>query len=635
MNKIASHIKTSTTDLGGMVEKRLKASTLSVVQGEANSEKRLQPQDAEALYDSHYIVDDLQAGTVARKAAVQLGLLLDDGVDLLYRANPVRHLRAPRRRSGDRQGAEKNVRPDTHYDVRYRQKIDIQAEDGTLLCANLFAPQTDTPGQTFPAIILINSWLMDKHQYVLQARRFARNGYIVLSYSARGWGKSGGMVDVGGPNDVSDLSTVIDWLIGNAPIDPDNIGAAGISYGSGLSLLGAAHDERIKTVVCMSGWSDLLEAFWSQQTPREVCAKVLVTSSDVAAKTDDQLSFLLNSLLKNQHMDQVKAWAKERSPRTYLKKYNKRKPPIYLIQNFQDELFQPNAILDFYAKLEGPKRIDLNMGTHASAEISGILGLQNHLWKQAHDWFDHWLRSVPNGIMEQAPVSCQYERHSGLQLRLGKHEGYRQTLEDWPSKSLQARTFHLVPPADSTSQGQLSAHPHKIQAAQTISSAPGASKSTAGMPFISSTRNAHLNMPLKLDLAQINRELAVVYQSDVFSQTALVLGAPRLQLLIETSRPQVQLIAYLYEANQEGRCRLITHGPMTRHTVAPNEPFAVDFELVSTCYEIQEGSHLALVIDTSDLQYKSPTRDEFDVNFHYAGSVTPALEVPFAEAELF
>ena len=141
-------------------------------------------------------------------------------------------------------------------------------------------------------------------------------------------------------------------------------------------------------------------------------------------------------------------------------------------------------------------------------------------------------------------------------------------------------------------------------------------------------------MPLKLDLAKVNSELAVVYQSDTFLQDSLILGAPSLKLKIETSRPQVQLIAYLYEANQEGRCRLITHGPITRHAVAPNKPFKASIELVTTCYEIQEGNHLALVVDTSDLQYKRPTKDDFDVSFHFADSITAALEVPFAEADL-
>ena len=626
MKKIASHIKTTATDFGDMVGKSLTEPAPSQQQSTVKPEPGRALAQADALYDTHYIVDDLQAGTVARKAAVQLGLLVDDGVDLLLRANPARLLRKSR---GQSAGGTENARR-RHYDVRYRQKINIQAPDGTLLCANLFAPQTGNPGQIFPAIILINSWMMDKHQYVLQARRFARNGYIVLSYSARGWGKSGGFVDVGGRNDMGDLSAVIDWLIGNAPVDADNIGAAGISYGSGLSLLGAAHDDRIKTVVCMSGWANLLDAFWSQQTPRQACANLLVTSSDLAAKTDDQLSFLLNSLIKNQNMKEVKAWAKERSAATYLAKYNKRQPPIYLIQNFQDELFQPNSVLDFYSKLKGPKRIDLSRGTHASAEMTGMLGLKNHLWIQAHAWFDHWLMGVANGIMEQPPVTCQIERHKGFQFNLGKHEGSRRALDDWPSKAIESRRFYLGPATGSRQSGQLSVEPTKARPSQTISSALGTSKSTAGLPFVSSTINAHLNMPLKLDIAKINRKLALVFQSNTFFQPALILGAPELTVRIETSRPQVQLIAYLYEANAEGRCRLITHGPVTRHAVRPNKAFDLEFELVTTCHEVQEGHHLVLVIDTSDLQYKSPTKDEFEVTFHYDGTIQPTLDVPFA-----
>lgn len=624
MKKIASHIKTSVTDLGEMLEKNLADDRPTKQKNSGDAAQHRSSAQAESLYNTHYLVDDLQPGTVARKAAVQLGLLVDDGVDLLLRASPTRLVRKSRRPSTG------GVRKQQHHDVRYRQKINIRAEDGTRICANLFAPQTGNPEQVFPAIVLINSWMMDKHQYVLQARRFARNGYIVLSYSARGWGRSDGVVDVGGPNDMSDLSTVIDWLIGNAPVDSENIGAAGISYGSGLSLLGAAHDQRIKTVVCMSGWSNLLDAFWSQQTPREACARVLVTSSDLAAKTDDQLSFLLNSLIKNQNMDEVKTWAKKRSPSTYLAKYNKRKPPIYLIQNFQDELFQPNSVLEFYSKLKGPKRIDLNRGTHASAEMTGILGLKNHLWKQAHAWFDHWLMAVPNDIMEQPPVSCQFEQHTGFRLSLGKHEGDRHSLEDWPSKSVKSRQLFLDSAAGSNTAGQLAAEPVDGGASQTISSARGTSRSTAGLPFISSTVNAHLNMPLRLDIEKIKPKRAVVYQSEPFSESSLILGAPKLNLCIETNRPQMQLIAYLYEANKESRCRLITHGAITRHFVKPNKPFELEFELVTTCYEVQTGQHLVLVIDTSDLQYKAPTKDEFDVIFHFNRKTQPALNIPFS-----
>jgi len=269
------------------------------------------------------------------------------------------------------------------------------------------------------------------------------------------------------------------------------------------------------------------------------------------------------------------------------------------------------------------------MGTHASAEMMGILGLQNHLWKQAHAWFDHWLQAVPNDIMDQPPVSCQFEKSRGFQMSLGTSAGSRKTLEDWPSKSVTNRTFYLGSARGSPATGILSGTVVKQQKSNTISSALGTSKSTAGLPFISSTKAAHLNMPLKLDIAKINRKRAVVYRSERFAQTALMLGTAKLHLQIETTRPQVQLIAYLYEANDEGRCRLITHGPVTRHSVKPNKSFNLDFELVTACHEIQEGHHLTLVIDTSDLQYKIPTKDDFDVTFHYDGNVAPTLDVPF------
>jgi predicted acyl esterase len=236
--------------------------------------------------------------------------------------------------------------------------------------------------------------------------------------------------------------------------------------------------------------------------------------------------------------------------------------------------------------------------------------------------------------MTQPPVTCQFERHKGFRLNLGKREGSRQALDDWPSKLIETRRFFLSPATGSHQSGRLAAESAKDMPRQTISSALGTSKSTAGLPFISSTINAHLNKPLRLDIAKINRKLAVVYQSDTFLQPALILGAPELSLRIESSRPQFQLIAYLYEATAEGRCRLITHGPITRHSVMPNKPLEVNFELVTTCYDVQEGHHLVLVIDTSDLQYKMPTKDEFEVTFHYAGSLQPTLDVPFAEADL-
>jgi dipeptidyl aminopeptidase/acylaminoacyl peptidase len=63
---------------------------------------------------------------------------------------------------------------------------------------------------------------------------------------------SGGDIETAGPKDVNDVSDVINWLLANTPSDPAHLGAAGISYGSGLSLLGSAFDSRIRAAAALS-----------------------------------------------------------------------------------------------------------------------------------------------------------------------------------------------------------------------------------------------------------------------------------------------------------------------------------------------------------------------------------------------
>ncbi len=134
----------------------------------------------------------------------------------------------------------------TSDDYTTDDDINITAFDGVNLTANIFVP-TSLDGLA-PAIIFINSWGLNEYEYLQQAHDLAKKGYIVLSYTTRGFGESGGEINTAGPKDISDYSTVIDYLLANYPVNPQAIGTAGISYGSGISLLGAAQDSRVKAV---------------------------------------------------------------------------------------------------------------------------------------------------------------------------------------------------------------------------------------------------------------------------------------------------------------------------------------------------------------------------------------------------
>ncbi|CAM5330882.1 hypothetical protein STANM309S_02550 [Streptomyces tanashiensis] len=77
---------------------------------------------------------------------------------------------------------------------------------------------------------------------------------------------SGGTIDVAGPLDWADGSTVIDYAVEH--FNPSRIAFLGESYGSGISQLVAAHDPaaRVDAVVALSTWGDLADSLYQYET---------------------------------------------------------------------------------------------------------------------------------------------------------------------------------------------------------------------------------------------------------------------------------------------------------------------------------------------------------------------------------
>ena len=169
--------------------------------------------------------------------------------------------------------------------------------DGVQIHGNLFSPKTDS--SKLPLIIFVNSWVLEEHEYFAQAKKLAEKGYLVFSYSTRGWGCSGGKVDVIGPRDIADLETVLDWLEKETPVDVKNIGMSGISYGGGMSLMAAAKVDRIKTVAAMSAWGNLADAVYGNNTPRQFWSSVLISTGAIIGEVDFKLLKLFKALIFN------------------------------------------------------------------------------------------------------------------------------------------------------------------------------------------------------------------------------------------------------------------------------------------------------------------------------------------------
>ncbi|MFE0583315.1 alpha/beta hydrolase, partial [Streptomyces sp. NPDC058874] len=109
-------------------------------------------------------------------------------------------------------------------------------------------------GARRPAVLLAHGFGGSKDDVRAQAERLARDGYAVMTWSARGFGRSGGRIGLNDPeHEVKDVSRLIDWLAARPEVllDADGdprVGVSGASYGGAVSLLAAGHDRRVDAI---------------------------------------------------------------------------------------------------------------------------------------------------------------------------------------------------------------------------------------------------------------------------------------------------------------------------------------------------------------------------------------------------
>ncbi|WP_041776046.1 alpha/beta fold hydrolase [Blastococcus saxobsidens] len=141
--------------------------------------------------------------------------------------------------------------------------------DAVELDATIYLPDTDEPA---PAVVLAHGFGGSKRSVADDALDLVERGYVVLTYSARGFGDSSGRIGLNDPRyEVADLSTLLDLLAERDEVQLDDdgdprVGVAGGSYGGALALLGAAYDERIDAIAPQITWHSLTTALFPDHT---------------------------------------------------------------------------------------------------------------------------------------------------------------------------------------------------------------------------------------------------------------------------------------------------------------------------------------------------------------------------------
>lgn len=502
--------------------------------------------------------------------------------------------------------------------------IVILTNDGVELTANIFVP-TQLTGSA-PAVVFINSWGMNEYQYLQQAAALAERGYVVLSYSTRGFGESTGQIDTAGPKDIADYSQVIDFLLNNYPVNPNAVGTAGISYGSGISLIGAAQDERVKAVAAMSSWGSLLDALYGNQTPRLAWGELLILLSDLQGSPDPVIAENWN-IIKNQKLDQLPAvieWADERSPISYVEQLNQNNTAVYFAKAYGDNLFQANSLLEMYSQLSTPKYIDLLTGTHATAELlPPLLGIgEDRIWNNVYQWFDIHLKGESNELSQASPFQMKVKFQD-------RYEGF----DGFPIKEAAEQKYYLHP-RSAFDNGDLETFPYEppfwMSKDNTINSWTGSLFSTQ-IPVLSQLLE-QLEVPVVTNIYAASDFRGIYFNTDKLQNVMKIRGNPTVNLVVQPHYDKAQLVGYLYDMDSLGNARLITHGVSTLPQAEPGQKIEMSFELVTTAYDVPEGHRVVLAIDTKDPQYKRPTSDNYFIDFEFSRQKQSTFTIPTLQA---
>jgi predicted acyl esterase len=480
--------------------------------------------------------------------------------------------------------------------------VDISGDGGTVLKANVVTPAGADGTHRYPLLVMPTSWGLPQVEYLAQAQKLADSGYVVVTYNVRGFWQSGGEIEVAGPPDVADASKVIDWALANTPSDAGHIGMAGVSYGAGISLLTAAHDQRVRAVASLSGWADLIGSIYSGRTQHVQAAALLDGASLVTGRQGAELrqvfdDFYASNLAKE---PELIAWGKKRSAATYVDRINSNGTAIMLANAWGDTVFPPNQYADFYEKLTGPKRLEMRPGDHATAELTGLFGLPNDVWKDTERWFDHHLRGEDNGIDREQPVQLKSRSTGG-------YEGY----PDWKSVAATNRKIDLA--GTTTIRTNVN------------------SGADGGIVFLSSILDQVAQLPPVASIPLLPRRWAAVWQSEKYATAQQVRGTAKLHTTLTPTKESGTLVAHLYDVGPLGLGKLVSHAPYTFHGRTPGKPFGVDLELYSTAYDVPAGHRLALVVDTVDPLYIEHNPSGAQLTFSSPANDPSYVSVPLRE----
>ncbi|WP_078490738.1 alpha/beta fold hydrolase [Streptomyces scopuliridis] len=459
-----------------------------------------------------------------------------------------------------------------------------------------------------PAVLVGHGFGGSKDDVRTQAEKLARDGYAVLTWSARGFGKSTGEIGLNDPDhEVKDVSRMIDWLAARPEVRLDakgdpRVGVTGASYGGGISLLAAGYDKRVDAIAPLITYWNLADALFPDGVFKKLWAGIFFSTGGGCQTFQKELCDMYQRVAVSGTPDAAaRKLLEERSPSAVGDRID---VPALIVQGQTDSLF-PLGHADAMAKAisanGAPVDVDWMAGGHDGGDQES-----GRVQSRITSWFDRYLKDDKGA--DTGPA-FRVSRTGGVDSTDGQALLRGASSDRYPG--LESGTIS-VPLNGGT---------------QTFANPPGGSPpAISAVPGVGGglSQLSTLGVGLSLDFPGQHAR----FDSAPLDRSLRITGSPTIRATVTSDSGDAVLFAKVYDVGPDGRQQVLPS-----QLVAPvrvedaRKGRTVELTLPAVDHQVVPGHRLRVVLSATDLGYASPAAPAT-----YRVSVDGPLTVPTVPA---
>lgn len=538
----------------------------------------------------------------------------------------------------------------TSSEPTYQAQIDFDARvpmrDGTLLSADIYRPRTSG---RFPVLLLRTPYLKNGDGALATGRYFAERGYVLVWQDVRGRGDSDG-VFVPYRNEGRDGYDTIEWCAAQ-PWSDGNVGTLGGSYLGRVQWLAALeHPPHLRAMVVTVCPSDPFVEWPTGTNGLQHLCWLHMTSGRTMQNTDAVEWSRVYEHLPLETMDErtgrsLPQWREELQHERlddywraicYQDKFDQIDLPILHISGWYDDeqIGTPLNFRGMVARGASPQaragqRLLMGPWGH---QITGVTSMGEvdfgpdallNLAATQLRWFDHWLKGMPNGVGEEAPV-----RIFVMGANIWRAE------PAWPIERAQTTRYYLRSGGRANSRygdGALATEPPGAEPADSYCYDPA-----RPFPFLTEPTSAQIGGADDYAAAQ-RRDDVLVYMTPPLARDTEVTGPIVVELYAASSAPDTDFMAMLLDVHPSGFVQRLCDGVVRARyrdglaapaLIEPGRAYRYTIDCWNTAQLFKQGHRICLQISSSAFP-------KYDRNLNTGESLASGTRMAVAQQTIF